>query len=97
MTVPPDNESRPPGGKGGDHDAANVTTIVTCAGDDDRELAAQLRRRRESAWRLPPLESGHRDPLDGLARLPIGPAQECHGAERGPESWQPCCRSAGAA
>ena len=30
-------------------------------------IAAQLRRRREAAHRLPPLADGHRDPLDALA------------------------------
>jgi hypothetical protein len=29
---------------------------------------AALRRRRQAANRTPPLPSGHRDPLDGLAR-----------------------------
>jgi hypothetical protein len=27
-------------------------------------VAVQLRRRRAASWRLPPLASGHRDPLD---------------------------------
>jgi hypothetical protein len=30
--------------------------------------AAQLRRRREAALRLPPLESGYRDPLDAMTK-----------------------------
>lgn len=29
-----------------------------------REAVAWLRRRREAAWRLPPLPSGYRDPWD---------------------------------
>jgi hypothetical protein len=31
-------------------------------------VAAQMRRRREAARRLPSLDNGHRDPLDALAR-----------------------------
>jgi hypothetical protein len=31
------------------------------------EVAVQLRRRREAALRLPPLQSGYRDPIDELA------------------------------
>ncbi len=27
------------------------------------QLSAQLRRRREASWRLPPLEDGPRDPV----------------------------------
>ncbi len=61
--MPPNAERRPPAG-GGAQDAANVSTIVTGADDDVRELAEQLRRRREASWRLPPLACGHHDPLD---------------------------------
>jgi hypothetical protein len=41
---------------------------------DDRAetIATQLRRRREASRRLPPLQSGHRDPLDELAGLGAG-------------------------
>jgi hypothetical protein len=34
---------------------------------EHESIAAQLRRRREASYRLPPLADGHRDPLDGLA------------------------------
>jgi hypothetical protein len=44
-----------------------VETSVPPATDADRDdIAAQLRRRREASWRLPPLKSGYRDPLDHL-------------------------------
>ena len=60
------------------------------------KVTSSLQRRREAAWRLPPLADGIRDPLDQLAGLPIGPAQECHGIEYVADGWRPCCR-AGAA
>jgi len=66
---PPDaNERRP--GKGGVQDGAggNVeTSLPPDPGIDPDELATQLRRRREASWRLPPMPSGHRDPLDQRA------------------------------
>ncbi|MFE3580567.1 hypothetical protein [Streptomyces vinaceus] len=37
------------------------------------DLADQLRRRREAAYRCPPLPCGHRDPLDCLSS-PNGPS-----------------------
>ena len=40
-----------------DSDAASV-----------EDIAAQLRRRREASYRLPPLADGRRDPLDPLPR-----------------------------
>jgi len=40
------------------------TDSLTPGGDEIAELAEQLKRRREASWRLPPLECGHRDPLD---------------------------------
>ena len=36
--------------------------------DDAERIAVQLRRRRLASYRLPPLASGFRDPLDGLVR-----------------------------
>lgn len=63
--------------------------------DDD---AASLQRRRDAALRLPPLASGHRDPLDALAGLPVGADWVCHGVERGSNGWRRCCcNGAGAA
>jgi hypothetical protein len=38
-------------------------------------VSAAMRRRRDAAQRLPVLESGHSDPLDELADLPV-PADE---------------------
>jgi hypothetical protein len=60
-------------------------------GTNGRMTAFSLRRRRSAAWRLPPLPSGHRDPLDGLR----GPARvyACHRAVIGLDGeWRPCCR-----
>lgn len=53
---------RRPGG-GGDESTTNVLNSVR----EPEGIAAQLRRRREAAWRLPPLPDGLRDPLDRLA------------------------------
>ena len=39
---------------------------------DSDPIARQLRRRRAAALRCPPLESGHRDPLDARC-APAGP------------------------
>ena len=38
-----------------------------------QNIPAQPRRRRDAALRLPPLDHGHRDPLDRLT-TPVGPA-----------------------
>jgi hypothetical protein len=43
--------------------AANVILPQPADGDVDN-IAAQLRRRREAAKRMPPLPSGKRDPID---------------------------------
>jgi hypothetical protein len=46
---------------------------VATGGHDGGEhvsIRVQLRRRREAAWSLPPLDGGHRDPLDALAAQP---------------------------
>lgn len=40
------------------HHATAPTTI-----DDRHDIGEQLRRRREASYRLPPLESGVRDPI----------------------------------
>ncbi len=39
----------------------DTDTAIMPSADD---VAAQLRRRREASWRLPPLRNGYRDPLD---------------------------------
>ncbi len=46
--------------------SAEVVSNLQAADDAVRELAEQLRRRREASWRLPPLADGYRDPLDRL-------------------------------
>jgi hypothetical protein len=40
-------------------------------GTDKTGTPAQLRRRREAAWRSEPLHDGYRDPLDRLGGEPI--------------------------
>ena len=56
--------------------AATATTNnpILRGGDDTPE---QLRRRRAASWRLPPTPSGQRDPLDGLAGMPVGVDRRC--------------------
>ena len=45
--MPPDSEECcPPGGKGSTQDAANVSTIVTAAGD----IVTLLRAQRAASW-----------------------------------------------
>jgi hypothetical protein len=62
---------------GGEH----VQTIVT---------TTPSRRRRAASWRLPPLGSGRRDPLDGLRR-PVADIP-CHRAVIGVDGrWRRCC------
>ena len=63
-------------------------------GDDDEPVAAKLRRRRSAGWRLPPLEDGHRDPLDALAGLPARRVHRCAGVEFTATGVRPCCRVA---
>jgi hypothetical protein len=73
------------------HGDGNVTDIVTGA----TLIAADMRRWREAAHRLPPLASGHRDPLDTLAGLPIVDRGDCcRGMFGDGGKWQPCCRGA---
>jgi len=53
--------ARPGGGRTGSRNdplGGGITSTIA---------AAQLRHRREAAWRLPPLCDGHRDPLDAEA------------------------------
>lgn len=84
--MPPDKERRPPGQeKAADQDAHGGGINATIA------TAADMRRRRKAAHRLPPLATGYRDPIDMLAGLPV-PArpQPCRG-ELTPAGWRPCC------
>jgi hypothetical protein len=77
-------ERRPPGRKAADQDAANVTRSITAAAD--------VRRRRAASWRLPPLASGYRDPIDALDGLPIPRRGDyCRGMFNGSGKWVPCC------
>ncbi len=68
--MPDREECRPPAKEGGtqeDGAGGNVNNAILKGADDDvRELAEQLRRRREASLRLPPLADGYRDPLDKL-------------------------------
>jgi hypothetical protein len=82
--VPPDRAERRPVAGGGAQDAANVKAMVAAAAD--------VRRRRAASWRLPPLASGHRDPLDALAGLPIADRGDCcRGEFTGNGRWRSCC------
>jgi hypothetical protein len=85
--MPPDKERRPPGQeKAADQDAHGGGIMATIA------TAADMRRRREAAHRLPPLASGDHDPIDMLAMLPIpGRPQPCRGMFGDGGKWQPCC------
>ena len=73
-----------------------LTSPAPQRADAGLSLAASIRRRRDASLRLPPLDSGVRDPLDQVAGLPIRPAQSCHGAEYVGGRWLPCCRSGAA-
>jgi hypothetical protein len=54
-----------------------------------------MRRRRDAALRLPLPASGHRDPLDKLAGLPITDRDDCCRGQFGAGGkWQQCCRGA---
>lgn len=41
------------------------------------QIGEQLRRRREASWRLPPLESGLRDPTTRLVPVVTGSSKRC--------------------
>lgn len=85
--MPPDKERRPPGQeKAADQDAHGGGIKATIA------TAADMRRRREAAHRLPTFATGYRDPIDTLAGLPI-PArpQPCRGEFGDGGRWRPCC------
>jgi hypothetical protein len=87
----PETAERRPRRKGGaqdGHGGGNVNAIL----EDASLIAADMRRRREAAHRLPPLASGYRDPIDALAGLPI-PAlpQPCRGMFGEGGTWRPCC------
>jgi hypothetical protein len=88
--MPPDKPRTRPTARTGSHNDARgdgTTGRIT--------VAADKRRRREAAGRLPPIATGYRDPLDALAGLPI-PAhpQPCRGMFGAGGKWQPCCRGA---
>ena len=74
--------------------AVDVTTgsrSVARPADD----AGWMRRRRDAALRLPLPASGHRDPLDKLAGLPITDRDDCCRGQFGAGGkWQQCCRGA---
>jgi hypothetical protein len=67
-SLPPDNA--PPDRKGGPLARRPATSESPGEAFDASSLqagadvAAGMRRRREAAWRLPPLDCGHHDPLD---------------------------------
>jgi hypothetical protein len=85
--MPPDTAERRPVDGGGAQDAANVEARVAAA--------ANVRCRRAASWRLPPPETGRRDPLDQLAGLPITDRGDyCGGMYGDGGKWQPCCRGA---
>jgi hypothetical protein len=78
------NERRPweGGVQDDDHGSGTKATLA---------VAADMRRRRDAAGRLPPLASGYRDPLDALAGLPITEADCCRSQFGAGGQWQPCC------
>ena len=91
-----DTAERRPRQEGGAQDDAHggavVNVIVTNTTGTGTTAAADMRRRRAASWGLPPLASGHRDPLDGLAGLPITDhSDRCRGMFGGGGKWQPCC------
>ena len=81
-------ERRPVAGTGVQSDArGGISTMVA---------VTPFRRRRAASWRRPPLASGHRDPLDGLAGVPVR-AVRCARAVLGTNGvWRACCRGDGA-
>jgi len=83
----PDTRERRParGGVPGDAHGDGIGVRITAS--------AGLRRRRAASWRFPPFDSGHRDPLDKLAGLPIDRrAEVCRGEFGAGGKWRPCCR-----
>ena len=56
----------PPGDRSEVQAAAKPLDASSLANRAD-DVPQQLRRRREAALRMPPLDNGHRDPLDALA------------------------------
>jgi hypothetical protein len=89
----PDKRNGPHASTGRRQPPQTTTVTVTPGGD----VAASLRRRRDAAWRLPPLASGYRDPIDQLAGLAIPKRpQPCRGEYIGNGRWRPCCRKCAA-
>jgi hypothetical protein len=85
----PDTNERRPQAKAGvpddDHGGGNVLGAKVA-------VAADMRRRREAAHRLPPLATDYRDPIDMLAGLPIRTGTDiCRGEFGGGGRWRPCC------
>lgn len=54
-------------GAQGDQQGTRSTPMLPRATDDS--VPQQIRRRRAAALRCPPLDDGHRDPMDRLARI----------------------------
>jgi hypothetical protein len=70
---------------------ARPNVKVTGTALDAASVATPMRRRREAAWRLPVLASGHHDPLDE-ARRPIRRPGRCARAVLTANgTWRPCC------
>jgi hypothetical protein len=67
-------ERRPAKAALSDSTAAKTDSIVSPEADEDAQrvpefdAVAAMRRRREAALRMPPLESGYRDPQFGFRR-----------------------------
>jgi hypothetical protein len=57
----------PPGGESQGAEENSGDEISAAIVAEPESIAAQLRRRREAALRLPPLQSARRDPIDELA------------------------------
>jgi hypothetical protein len=72
-TGPPDTAERSPAegsvpdeALGGGYVTASLPPAADTGLDDAAGYVADLRRRRQAAWRLPPLADGYHDPLDCL-------------------------------
>jgi hypothetical protein len=87
-----DTRERRPRPEGGAPDDAHGDGSVNVIVRDASLIAADMRRRRDAALRLPPFGDGCRDPLDELAGLPINdPGDVCRGMFAGNGRWVPCC------
>ena len=90
-------KDRPPGiaawGPADTSPAECGSATMLVPGADPNPVAVMGRRRRAASWRLPPLASGHRDPLDAPAGLPVPDRNACCRGQFGAGGkWQPCCR-----